>query len=232
MLYKIFKKTKISIKNKRQIKKTKIIIDIHEKNSLVPSYLKELNSIIEFKKLDVGDYLINNIAIERKTNSDFISSMLNKRIITQLNNLKKYKKFLLIIECLDLKNLEKTKIKPNAIKGFLLSISLNYNIPVIQTQDQKQTAEYLNLLAKQQIKKQEISLHSRIPKTIKEQQLYVLQSFPNIGPKKSKLLIDKFKSLKNIVNATELELKPILGKRTYDLLRLLEFSKKRSNFEI
>lgn len=62
MIYNIFRKNK----KKNEKKNSKIIIDIHEKNSLVPSYLKELQSEIEFKDLKIGDYLINNIIIEKK----------------------------------------------------------------------------------------------------------------------------------------------------------------------
>ena len=56
---------------------------------------------VEIKNLPVADFLINNIAIERKTVSDFISSMLNRRLLTQLEEINQYEKKLLIIEGID-----------------------------------------------------------------------------------------------------------------------------------
>ena len=69
------------------IEKPKIIVDIREKNSLVASELVSLGCEIEFRHLEVGDYISGNTIIERKTYSDFIGSMINKRLLRQLENL-------------------------------------------------------------------------------------------------------------------------------------------------
>lgn len=228
MIYNIFRKNK----KKNEKKNSKIIIDIHEKNSLVPSYLKELQSEIEFKDLKIGDYLINNIIIERKTDSDFISSMINKRLTNQLKSLKKYKKRILIIEGLEYEKLKNRKINPNAIKGFLVSISINKNIPIIQTKDSFETAGYLNIIAKQQTKEQENKFHKKIAKNREEQKNYILQSFPKIGPIKSKKLLKEFNNLKEIFNSEKQNLEKILGNRTQEFIDLLESPNKVSNLDI
>ena len=104
-----------------------------------------------------------------------------------------------------------------ALRGLLVSISTNYQTSIIRTQDYEDTAKYLITLAKQQIKpKTEISLHSRIPKTKKEQKSYILESFPNIGPTKAKQLLKKFKTVQQTINATEEELEEILKSKTKD----------------
>jgi ERCC4-type nuclease len=191
-----------------------IVADIHEKNSLVLAELeqsKEVQLIIH--SLKIGDYLIKNIIIERKTISDFISSMISKRLVEQLRQMKQYSNQLLIVEG-NLSSVfsQETNLHPNSIRGFILSILTNYQIPIIFTEDYEETTRYLIILAKQQLKqKTEISLHSRIPKTIKEQKQYVLESFQNIGPIKAKKLLEKFKSLENVFNANEKDLKEILG---------------------
>ncbi len=221
-----FRKTK----NPKEKIKPKIIADIHEKNSLIISELteKEKNKEIELiiQPLKIGDYLIGNIIIERKTISDLISSMINKRIIEQLKQMKQYEQQLLILEGELFK--EDTSKKPygvldNAIRGFILSTSLNYQIPIIFTQDYKDTCKYLIVLAKQQLKpKTEICLHSRIPKTIKEQKQYILEAFPNIGPITAKKLLKKFRTLSKIFNASEQELKEILKSKTEFFKRLID----------
>jgi ERCC4-type nuclease len=219
----IFSKTR---KSKKIKVLPRIIADIHEKNSLVISELESSDQVLlEIKPLKIADYLIGQIAIERKTVNDFISSMLSKRLIQQLDNLQKYKQKLLIIEGIDEEEIysEDRKLNPNSIRGFILSIILNHQIPIIFTQDYLDTSKYLILLAKQQSKpNQEISLHSRIPKTKREQKHYILESFPNIGPITAKNLIKKFKTISNTINATEEELERILKKKAKDFKKLLD----------
>jgi ERCC4-type nuclease len=70
----------------------KIIVDNREKSSLVLPELLSKNFKIEFRQLPVADYIINDIAIERKTLSDLKSYIINKRIIKQPLELKQYKK--------------------------------------------------------------------------------------------------------------------------------------------
>ena len=215
MIHNIFR----SKNRKAKPKKMPIIVaDIHEKNSLVISELHKSTQIrLEIKSLKIADYIINDIAIERKTVQDLISSMISKRLIQQLTQMQSYKRSLLIIEGdLDEVINEENNIS-KALRGLLVSISTNYQTSIIRTQDYEDTAKYLITLAKQQIKpKTEISLHSRIPKTKKEQKSYILESFPNIGPSKAKQLLKKFKTIQQTINATEEELKEILKSKTKD----------------
>ncbi|MEM4271923.1 MAG: ERCC4 domain-containing protein, partial [Candidatus Pacearchaeota archaeon] len=97
--YNIFpkKQEKIRKEANKEIK-IKILVDNREKNSLVPANLSKLNIPFEFTYLEVADYIVNDIAIERKTFSDFQTSIINKRILCQLENMKQYPKSLLIIE--------------------------------------------------------------------------------------------------------------------------------------
>jgi len=234
MFHNIFKKIrKLTNSSKKQY--PLIIADIHEKNSLVISELanktnnettKTDNKIkLEIKLLKIGDYLIGDIIIERKTVSDLISSMINKRLIQQLNNLKKYKQQLLIIEG-DINETLNENSNSNiskALRGLIISILTNYQIPIIFTKDYEDTAKYLITLAKQQIKpKSTISLHSRIPKSLKEQKSYILESFPNIGPKTAQKLIKKFKTLERIFQASMGELEEILKSRAKNFKKIIE----------
>jgi len=221
MLHDIFSK-KIEKKTKNNNKeKPKIIADIFEKDSLILAELKSNQDIdLKITSLKIGDYQIGNTIIERKTTNDFISSMLNKRLMDQLTQMQQYDEKILIIEgkLEDLYN----KINPNAIRGFILSILTNYKINIIFTKDFLDTTNYLVTLAKQQLKPQtQISMHSRIPKTTEEQKQYILEAFPNIGPKKAKSLLKKFQKLNNIFNAKEEELKDILKNQSKDFKDLL-----------
>ena len=208
-----------SKKSVKQNKSQKIIVDNREKNSLVVSELISLNNDIEFKQLEIADYLVGETAIERKTISDFISSMLNKRLFLQLKGLKQYEKSLLIIENYQSMDLSSTNLNENAIKGLILSISLEYKIPIIFTKNEKDTAIHLSLLAKK--KKTEISLRAKQKMTDSERLKFILEGFPGIGPKTAKKLLKNYKTLKQVINVKEEELSSFIGKKAEKFLELI-----------
>jgi len=206
-------------------KKPKVIMDYREKNSLVYSQLIELGIEVEIKELKVADYIVNDVAIERKTVQDFISSMLNKRLTNQLQGLQQYKNRILIIEVIDehelyAKGVPDTGIHPNAIRGFLLSIILSYKTPIIFTKDSEDTARFISVLSKRQ--KKELSLNvSKKNLNKKERMQFILEGFPCIGPKTAKKLLSHFKTLRELFSASIEELTEIIGKRA-EVFRLLE----------
>jgi Fanconi anemia group M protein len=214
----IFSKEKL-----KKEEKTKILIDYREKNSLVPFELKNKNLEIEFSELKVGDYIINNIVIERKTVGDFISSMINKRILKQIENLNQCENKLLIIEGIEEKELYNEKnerINPNAIRGFLLSLLLKYKIPILFTKNAEDTASFIEVLTKKKTKEQSLNF-KRKGLTKEEQKRFILESFPGIGPKTSKKLLEEFKSLNKIFNSPNEELQKIVGKKA-EIFRLIK----------
>jgi len=212
----IFSKEKETIENK-----IKIIIDNREKQSLVASQLANLGFQIEFQQLKVGDYLVNDVAVERKTINDLKSSIINKRIMSQLIELKQYPKNILIVEGISNEDIYSGIIHENALRGFLLSVALEFQVPLIFTQNEEDTARYLSVLAKKSPKKDFSLRASKLFKSKEERLQFILEGFPNIGPVTAKKLISQFKSLKSIINASEEKLKPILGSRTKDFLDLL-----------
>jgi Fanconi anemia group M protein len=221
-IFNIFPKNKIKIK-KELPPKEKIIIDYREKNCLVASELINLGFKIEFKELKVADYIVKDVAIERKTVSDFISSMMNRRLIRQLEEIQQYKNKLLIIEGLDEQELysdEDFRVNPNAIRGFLLSILLKYKVPIIFTKNSEDTAKFISVLAKK--KEKELPLNVKKKSFNKKEQLqFIIESFPGIGPKTAKKLLEEFKTIKNLINASVEEITKIIGKKS-QIFKLLE----------
>lgn len=202
----------------------KIIADYREKNSLVVAELIHLGAETEFKHLKVADFIIQDTAIERKTVSDFINSMINKRLIRQLEEIKQYPKHLLLIEGIEeheLYNDEKEGIHGNAVRGFLLHISLELQIPIIFTKDYQDTARFIYLIAKKQ-QPNHIAIRAKKKSRNKREQLqFILEGFPNIGPATAKKLLKHFKTLKQIINAPLEQLKEIIGKKA-EIFNLLE----------
>jgi len=222
-LFDIFSKRK----DKKILEKKKIIIDHQEKNSLLISELIDLGFEIEFTRLKVADYLVKGVAIERKTISDFVGSIKNKRLLRQLEELQQYEKKLLIIEGIYEQELytdsqEIEGMHANAIRGFLLSVLLNFNVPIIFTKDYADTAKFMDVLSRKK-KTQDIGLNVN-KKTLdsNERSQFILEGFPGVGPKTAKKLLIEFGNIKKIMNASEEELEKILGKKTQAFLKIIE----------
>ena len=214
----IFSKKKLNQESKQS---AKVLIDQREKNSLVPAILSKLNINYEFAHLPTGDYIINDVIIERKTIPDLKSSIIDKRIFFQLEELKHYPKAILLVEGISNFELYEGIIHENALRGFILSVALEHKIPVIFTENEEDSAKYIAVLARK-TKKTELSLRPKIQLDRDEQKQFILEGFPGIGPTTAKKLLDKFKTIKNIINADEKELKEILKKKTDNFKRVLD----------
>jgi ERCC4-type nuclease len=226
-LFDIFSKPQRIRKEKPKSEKQKIIIDYRERGSLVASELISMGFEIQFRELKVADYLINNVAIERKTVSDFVNSIINKRIIRQLQELQQYENKLLLIEGIDEqelysddKDVENRLMHPNAIRGFLLSVTIKHKIPIILTKNYEDTAKYLAVLARKKEKESSLNVNKKSLNK-KERLQFILEGFPGIGPKTAKKLLSHFHTLKNITNASIEELTEIIGKKA-DIFKLIE----------
>ena len=151
--------------------------------------------------------------------------MINKRLLKQLEEIQQYKNRLLIIEGIGEQELytdskEWTGMHPNAIRGFLLSILLKYKIPIIFTKNYKDTAKFISVLAKKQEKEMSLNVTKKTLNK-KERLQFLLEGFPGIGPKTSKKLLKKFKTFRNVINASEEDLKEILGKKAKKFKELI-----------
>ncbi|MEM3406167.1 MAG: ERCC4 domain-containing protein [Nitrososphaerota archaeon] len=64
-----------------------ILIDYREKESGIPKLLIKKNIPINFENLKIGDYIIGDIVIERKTSKDFVASIFDGRIFEQASKI-------------------------------------------------------------------------------------------------------------------------------------------------
>ncbi len=209
-------------KNNQEIK---IIIDHREYRSRVVRNLMELGISIESQQLAVGDYILSSrIGVERKNVDDFLNSLINGKLFLQISKLRDaYSRPMLIIEGEGL--LTKRNIKHNAIFGSLVSIMIDYGIPIFTTKDDIETANILSLAAKREQKKDKKSVSIRGEKTsmsIQEQQQFIVEGLPNVSSILAKRLLSKFGSIKSIINATENELQDVNGVGKNIALKIIE----------
>jgi Fanconi anemia group M protein len=204
-------KTEISKLEQNSQTQIKIIADYREKGSYVLKELINKEIRVSLEKLSIGDFLISQrVAVEYKNVQDFVDSIIDGRLLFQLKELKKYERPLFIIEGSE-DMYAVRKIHPNAIRGMIATITVSYGIPLIQTKNARDTAELLMTIAKKEQldEKSEVTYHYAKPLTLKEQQEYFISALPNIGMGGAKPLLKHFKSVKNIVNASEQELQDV-----------------------
>ena len=183
-----------------------IIID-HREHKLKEIFDEKKDKILyESKQLDIADVIVSNdVACERKEGFDFISSIMDNRLFEQLLRLKEtYSHPILILEGLSDEIFENTRMNISSIYGALSFISYKLGVSVIPTRNLKDTAIVIERIAYREQVKDDMPLLSRnAPKEMskKERRTFIIEGLVDIGPKKAKALIKKFKTPYNVFKA-------------------------------
>lgn len=206
-----------------------VYADSREGNSKVIRYLSQMEMDVKIQSMAVGDYQVSDeVAIERKTAKDFVDSMIDKRLFKQARELsQEFKRPLLILEGDDLYS---GMVNPNAIRGTIASIALDFGISIIPTRDAQDTAAMIKRIAIREQSGEKVNIQIRTdkkPVSLWEQQLFIIESLPNIGPVNAKNLLEHFGSVSNVINASESELMEVegIGKITAQNIRKVIDSK-------
>jgi DNA excision repair protein ERCC-4 len=169
----------------------RIVVDKREKNSGIPELLKESGVFVDFATLKVADYIVfNNVAIERKTIPDLLSSFYDGRLFIQCSQLvKHFSSPLLIVEgniIEDLKSESDNSFrsydqKIQLVYDSLITVVLDFKIPLVHTPNIEHTTSFLIAIANKLSRKYSYGpLLRKIRKQTSEQiqQLSVLSSLP------------------------------------------------------
>jgi len=189
--------------------KIKIYVDVRERNTKILKVLKD-NAQIELRQLPVGDFILSDrVGCERKTQADFVQSIIDKRLLAQALELSRnFEIPIFIVEGnSDLYSLR--DIHPNAIRGALAALAVNFGISIIPTRDEEDTAHFLYTVAKreQDYGRREIALRGeRKPLLLEERQRYIIESLPHVSAILARRLLQKFGSVRDVINASEKEL--------------------------
>lgn len=182
-----------------------ILVDYREPNVLVEKLR------IPFKKcnLSVGDYIIGECVVERKTRADFFFSLQDNRLWNQLTLMSRtYKNSYLLFE----------GYASYKVMNILNYASVYYRVLPLFSKDIQQTASILNSIFILSKKPQPNLL---VPHQIRfaKPQLSILYQFPDIGIKTSRELLFRFETLSRIFNASHSELREVLDKKQYKSFR-------------
>lgn len=194
-----------------------ITIDDRERNDRLITALQQAGSKVLIKRLETGDYLVDNLVIERKSFQDFCISITDGRLFRQATRLTGIPEQPLIILEGVLDDWQKMNVTSEAIQGALITIILIFRIPLLYSPSPEETAKII-LFAASQLKRSSYlnntyPRHNGKNKASKKQKIqsHVLQGFPGIGPKRAKELLNKFETLSAIFNASHHQLANVAG---------------------
>ena len=214
----------------------RVIADERERPSGVPEALSALGVHVEYRVLDVADYVIGAYAVERKSVRDFVTSLYSGRLFDQAHRIgEAYQTAFLIVEGELWSELGKVR-NPRSLWGALISTVLDFGLNTFFAPDHDQTAQFLYTLGKGGRRRSGSDgppLIVRKPRTGDQDriQVSILASLPGVGPRMARQLLDHFGSLRRVfaASATEISVGAGLGKsRALSLIKLLDMSYKSS----
>ncbi|MGL4670467.1 MAG: DEAD/DEAH box helicase [Methanobacteriaceae archaeon] len=200
-----------------------VYADSREGNSKVLRALDSIKVQVRIKAMAVSDYQVSDdVAIERKTAKDFVDSVVNKRLYKQAKAMREeFKKPIMIIEG---DNLYSGFISPNAVRGAIASIAVDFGISIIPTRNSDDTAAMIKTIARREQRDSKVEIQIRTerkPVNIWEQQQFIIESLPNIGPVSARKLLKEFGTVNNIINASSSDLQNVdgIGEKTAKNIR-------------
>ena len=187
-----------------------LLIDCHEPKSLIEKL--QLRIPVEILKLKYGDYSFSDCIIERKTLSDFFSSLKNQRLAEQMENISRHysEKYLLIEGFFDFSYVNNI----DYLYSELFKITLDFDVKLIFSKDIGGTAHVIRKLYFRK------NFGYRI-KTLNHDKIHCASKLFGINHNKFEILLSKFGNIKTIANADISDLKNIksIGKRTIEKIK-------------
>lgn len=210
----------------------RIYYDVREERSGVPETLKKLGVIAIPKQLPEGDYVIpEDHVIERKSASDFVSSLFDGRLFDQAQRLvDTYEDVFYIIEGDFQRELKIWSNRRRQLIGALVTLVTDYNVRLFWSSDTYETAMIIERLARRLLEGHRggavvINKKPKSLKSIRDWQLYVLQSFPGIGLKTAERILERFGSIEAFVKAGVSELASVEGVGEAKAMKIKELLK-------
>lgn len=165
--------------------------------------------------LEVADVVYNDLAIERKSASDFVNSLVSKRLWAQLENLKQYPKPCLVIVGSLKETLAFTNNPSNLYKaclGTLSSIIVKFGIPVVVVETEESFLDLVTFMVKSVDKKGSKPVRvTKRKRTLEEEKEDLLVAIEGVGRTLAKRLLENFKTIKNIVEAEPIQIAKVKG---------------------
>jgi fanconi anemia group M protein len=213
-------------------KKFSITIDMREQRSGLTQRLENSEIVtVQYADLAVGDFLLSDdVVVERKEATDFVMSIFDQRLFSQVAQMKAtYLRPIILIEG----DIYKTRsaVTPNALRGALSWMSVIEGVNVVHSRDVADSASFLETMARhaQEGLGYEVALRSGKPKNLAVLSQFAVEGLPGCGPTMAKKLLQHFGTVERIFGATTDQLCEVkgVGRKTAEQIReLLTFANK------
>ncbi|WP_247730823.1 DEAD/DEAH box helicase [Halovivax limisalsi] len=194
-----------------------IVADQREMDATIARDLSKREDVsVRLETLDVGDYVCSDrVVVERKSTADFVDSLVGgeRSVFEQVGAMARhYSRPVVVIEGEGL--YEQRDLHPNAIRGALSSLAVDFDASVLRTESEADTTDLLEVIAgrEQEVSDREISVHGeKQDKTLGEQQEYVVASIAEIGPVTARALLEEFGTVEAVMTARKDDLLGVEG---------------------
>lgn len=227
----------------------KLLVDHRERH--LANLLQDVCEEIAFAQLPIGDYLLvsdsSAVVVERKTVSDFLTSVRSNRLWDQLLRMMKAervleheirRKILLIhgnfqdyLMETDYENPEELLKHWSQLMGAYFEIVYVYNIPIIHAESDTAFKAFMRILIKREASGKNDKLPdarwyrkpARADLPVKDREKYILSALPYIGDQSAQNLLLHFETISQIACAPveELQKVPKIGKKKAELIHSL-----------
>jgi DNA excision repair protein ERCC-4 len=189
---------------------TRVVADERERASGVPEELSKLNVRVYFSRLPVADYVLNpEIAVERKSVRDLVSSVYDSRLFYQAAKISAaYAKPFLLVEG-DSKEVEGLVRNLKSFYGAIANVTLAYGLRMLYTDNPRETALAIAELLNHARAKPLARMPTELPpkaKSVPQQQLYLVSSLPGVGRRLAERLLSKYGNPRRVMGLTAGEL--------------------------
>ncbi|MCE4602477.1 MAG: helix-hairpin-helix domain-containing protein [Desulfurococcales archaeon] len=206
----------------------RIYADIREEKSGIPSILEASGLVVIRRQLPIGDYIVSDqVVIERKSAYDFAKSLFDGRLFEQARRMSESYPIIIYIVEGDPGRIRRFAGLHRQLYSAMATLTIDYDARILVSNGPQGSAELIASIARR-IQSEgggRVVIHKK-PKMddLESWQLYVLQSFPQVGPKTAERILERFGTVERFCRATMAELSTIPGlgeKKAENIRRIL-----------
>ena len=178
-----------------------------------PEVIEEIRKLgipFEIVQLEVGDFVYDNISIERKSGQDFVSSLIDGRLKDQIFNMEaNYDRTFLIIHGSPFLSL--ANVHEHAILGMLSSIAVRTKTKILQVDTLSDFAYLCKSIIEKCQDNKPFTASQVVKRNALDAAIRILSQIDGISTVKARAILEHFKTLRAVILANKEKLMEIKG---------------------
>jgi len=176
----------------------RIVVDVYERESRLRRALDELGVEVEVRRLRTGDYVTGHALVERKSVRDLHLAIIGGRFWPQIGRLRRTRAMpYLLVEGEDL---DAGPLRPASMRGALLAVG-ELGIQVVRSVSPEDSAVWLQVLGTRRRRRRRTASHYGQRPARYDADEAMLAAVPGISTVSARALLDRFETVRNVVNA-------------------------------